>query len=71
MPQPFIRIKSGLFFLLFMAFFLSSETHAQRTQAAFVTRGAFLLSEKPTVWRSGRIIHENPEKEGRIGLKNG
>ena len=58
MPQASIRIKTCLFFVLFVGLFFSSETHAQRTQAAFVTRGAFLLSEKPTVWRSGRLVHD-------------
>jgi hypothetical protein len=58
MHQASSRIKTYLFFVLVTAFFSSSETYAQRTQAAVVTKGAFLLSEKPTVWRGGRLIHD-------------
>jgi hypothetical protein len=58
MHQASSRIKTYLIFVFLTALFFSNETHAKNTQAAFVTRGAFLLSEKPTVWRSGRLIHD-------------
>jgi hypothetical protein len=41
-----------------MEVLFSGETHAQQIQAAFVTKGAFILSEKPMIWRSGRLVHE-------------
>jgi hypothetical protein len=47
-----------LILLLVMGLFLSGEIQAQEIQAAFVTKGAFLLSEKPVVWRSGRLVHD-------------
>lgn len=58
MRQPFLRIGKGLFLALALGLFLCGETNAQKIQAAFVTRGAFLLSEKPTLWRSGRLVHD-------------
>jgi len=58
MRQPFLRIGKGLFLALALGLFFCGETDAQKIQAAFVTRGAFIVSEKPTLWRSGRLVHD-------------
>jgi hypothetical protein len=58
MRQTSMRIKKYLFLALIMALLFSSETHAQKIQTAFVTKGAFILSENPTIWKSGRLVHE-------------
>jgi hypothetical protein len=49
MRQASIRTGTCVIFVRLMALSLSSETHAQRTQAASVTRGVFLCEE----YRSG------------------
>ena len=53
-----VRIVKCLFLLLPLGLLIAGESKAQEIQAAFVTRGAFLLSQKPTVWRSGRLVHD-------------
>ena len=58
MDHPSIRIVKCLFLLLTLGLVFGGEGKAQETRAAFVTRGAFLLSERPTVWRSGRLVHD-------------
>jgi hypothetical protein len=58
MRQPSIRMKRYLFLVLLMSLFCSGETQGRSIQAAFVKKGAFLLSETPTVWRGGRLIHD-------------
>ncbi len=58
MRQRYLRTRNCLFLTLVVSFFFSSEAHAQKIQGAFVTKGAFILSEKPSVWRNGRLVHD-------------
>lgn len=47
-----------LILLLVMGLFYCGEIQGQEIQATFVIKGAFLLSEKTIVWKSGRPVQE-------------
>jgi hypothetical protein len=58
MCQRYFRVRKCLFLVIIMGFLGASEVQAQKIQGAFVTKGAFILSENPTVWRNGRLVHD-------------
>ncbi|MBW2055893.1 MAG: hypothetical protein JRJ26_00185 [Deltaproteobacteria bacterium] len=52
------RIKGLLFALAVVVWFVPVHVRALEAGAAFVREGAFLLSEKPRVWKNGRLVHD-------------
>lgn len=57
-PPMLGRLKRHLLFVLTMVLLLPVHTHAENVRAAFVIKGAFILSEKPSVWKNARLVHD-------------
>ena len=57
-PPSHRRLRKHLFSVLTMVFVLHLHAHAKNVRAAFVIKGAFILSEEPRVWKNGRLVHD-------------
>lgn len=47
-----------LLFTVAVVWLLHPQVYAENLRAAFVIKGAFILSEEPTIWRNGRLVHD-------------